>query len=298
MGAKLRETRQRIRSVQSTMKITRAMELIAASRILRAQNRVEQARPYSERLTAAIADVAAATSNLSHPLLVERGERRKAGVLLVTSDRGLAGGYNANVLRRGEELMAKLRSEGKEVKLFVSGRKGISYFRFRDRPVEDSWFGFSETPTYREAKRITDALIERYEAGDIDEIYGVYTEFITAASQHPAAKRFVPMVMEEVDPPPERRAVAQYLFEPEPEALLDALLPRYVETRVFQALLEAAAAEHAARRRAMSAATDNAEELIKVLTRQANAARQSEITTEITEIVGGAEALRQAAGRR
>jgi len=295
MGAKLRTIRRRIRSVQSTMKITRAMELIAASRILKAQQRVEEARPFAERLTAAIADVSSAASGLGHPMLVERADRRAAGVFLVTSDRGLAGGYNANVLKRAEELFAALRAEGKEPKVFISGRKGVSSFRFRGRPIEASWTGSSETPTYELAKRIADALMERYVSGEIDEIHGVYTDFVSPIRQTAVAKRFVPLVVEAVARPVEG-PVTQYEFEPEPEALLDALLPRYVETRVFSALLEAAAAEHAARRRAMSAATENAEELIKVLTRVANQARQTEITTEIIEIVGGAEALRAAAG--
>jgi F-type H+-transporting ATPase subunit gamma len=296
MGAKLREVRRRIRSVQSTMKITRAMELIATSRIMKAQQRVEEARPFAERLTAAIADVAAATSALDNPLLQERPDRTSAAVFVVTSDRGLAGAYSSNVLRTAEELFAKLREEGKEPKLFVTGRKGISFYRFRGRPVEESWFGFSETPRYEDAKRISDLLIERFSEGDVDEIHGVYTDFRSAAVQRAVAKRFVPMVVETV----ERETDApfnQYIFEPEPEALLDELLPRYVTTRVWGALLESAASEHAARRRAMSAATDNAEDLIKVLVRVANQARQSEITTEISEIVGGAEALRQASGK-
>jgi F-type H+-transporting ATPase subunit gamma len=296
MGAKLRTVRRRIRSVQSTMKITRAMELIAASRILKAQQRVEQARPYAERLTAAIADVAAVSSSLGHPLLEERADRTAAAVFIVTSDRGLAGAYNANVFKRAEELLSLLRREGKEPRLFVTGRKGISYFRFRGRPMEASWAGFSETPTYDHAKEIADAMIEQYKDGRVDEIHGVYTAFISAVRQTAVAKRFVPLVVQEVEAPPEHMLSTQYLFEPEPDALLTALLPRYVETRVFDALLESAAAEHAARRRAMSAATENAEELIKVLTRQANQARQTEITTEIMEIVGGAEALRQASG--
>ncbi len=296
MGAKLRTVRRRIRSVQSTMKITRAMELIAASRIMKAQQRVEQARPYAERLTAAIADVAAVSSSLGHPLLEERADRTAAAVFIVTSDRGLAGAYNANVFKRAEELLSLLRREGKEPKLFVTGRRGISYFRFRGRPMEATWAGFSETPTYDHAKEIADAMIEQYQDGRVDEIHGVYTDFISAVRQTAVAKRFVPMVVQEVEAPPEHMLSTQYLFEPEPDALLTALLPRYVETRVFDALLESAAAEHAARRRAMSAATENAEELIKVLVRQANQARQTEITTEIMEIVGGAEALRQASG--
>jgi len=275
------------------MKITRAMELIATSRIMRAQQRVEAARPFAERLTAAIGDVASASTALRHPLLEQRPDPQAAAVLVVTSDRGLAGAYSSNVLRRAEELLAKLRQEGKESKIFVTGRKGLSYYRFRGRKIEGSWIGFSETPTYDKAKEIADALIERFSGEDVDEIHLVFTQFVSAVRQRPAAKRIVPMVVEEEERP-EQGAVAQYEFEPEPEALLAALLPRYVETRVFNALLEAAAAEHAARRRAMSAATDNAEELIKVLTRVANQARQTEITTEISEIVGGAEALRQA----
>jgi F-type H+-transporting ATPase subunit gamma len=298
MGAKLRDTRRRIRSIQSTMKITRAMELIATSRIVKAQQRVEQSRPYAERLTAAIADVASITNNLGNPLLEARPDPKFAAVFVVTSDRGLAGAYNSSILRRTEELLSLLRSEGKEVKLFVAGRKGISYFRFRGRPVEESWTGASETPSYEDAKEIADALIQRFNDHEVDEIHGVFTNFQSVVRQKAVARRFVPMAVETVDRPQEDqdRPLNQYIFEPEPEALLDALLPRYVETRVYNALLESAAAEHAARRRAMSAATDNAQDLIKVLTRVANQARQTEITTEIMEIVGGAEALRQASG--
>jgi F-type H+-transporting ATPase subunit gamma len=295
MGAKLREVRRRIRSVQSTMKITRAMELIATSRIVKAQQRVEQARPYAERLTAAIADVASASTALSHPLLEQRPDPKAAAVFVVTSDRGLAGAYSSNVLRRAEELFSLLRQEGKEIKLFVSGRKGLSYYRFRRRPMEESWLGFSETPTYEHAKEIAGALMDRFTSGEVDEIHGVFTDYVSPIRQRAVARRFVPMVWEVAERPTEG-PMAQYIFEPEPEALLEALLPRYLETRVYSALLEAAASEHAARRRAMSAATDNAEELIKVLTRVANQARQTEITTEIMEIVGGAEALRRAAG--
>jgi len=282
------------------MKITRAMELIATSRILKAQQRVEQARPYAERLTAAIADVASASSAISHPLLEQRPNPKAAAVFVVTSDRGLAGAYSSSVLRRAEELFSLLRSEGKEIKLYVAGRKGLSYYRCRQRPIEESWTGFSETPTYDDAKRIATALMDRFTNGEVDEIHGVFTNFVSAMRQRPVARRFVPMVFEEAERP-EQGPVAQYLFEPEPEELLSALLPRYVETRVYNALLESAASEHASRRRAMTAATENAEGLIKVLTRVANQARQTEITTEIIEIVGGAEALRQtgpSAGRR
>jgi F-type H+-transporting ATPase subunit gamma len=296
MGAKLREVRRRIRSVQSTMKITRAMELIATSRIVKAQQRVEQARPYAERLTAAIADVASVSAALTHPLLEQRPEPKAAAVFVVTSDRGLAGAYSSNVLRRAEELFSLLRQEGKEIKLFVAGRKGLSYYRFRRRPTEAVWAGFSETPDYDHAKEIAGTLMERFASGEVDEIHGVFTDFVSALRQRAVARRFVPMVWEEAERPADEGPVAQYLFEPEPEELLEALLPRYVETRVYSALLEAAASEHAARQRAMSAATENAEDIIKILTRVANQARQTEITTEIMEIVGGAEALRKASG--
>jgi F-type H+-transporting ATPase subunit gamma len=297
MAGKLREVKRRIRSVQSTMKITRAMELIATSRILKAQQRVEQARPYAERLTAAIADVASVSSGLSHPLLEQRPNPKAAAVFVVTSDRGLAGAYSSSVLRRAEELFSLLREEGKEVKLYVAGRKGQSYYRFRQRPVEEAWTGFSETPGYENAKEIAQAMMKEFLAGEVDEIHGVFTDFVSALRQRAVARRFVPMVWEEAERPAAEGPVTQYIFEPEPEELLGALLPRYLETRVYNALLEAAASEHAARRRAMSAATDNADELIKVLTRVANQARQAEITTEISEIVGGAEAQRQAAGQ-
>jgi F-type H+-transporting ATPase subunit gamma len=290
MGAKLRETRRRIRGVQSTMKITRAMELIAASQIRRAQERVGQARPYAELITRTIQDVAAAAETLEHPLLEGRTEPKAAAVFVVTSDRGLAGAYNANVLRTTEELLQTLRSEGKEPKVYVAGRKGLSYFRFRRRPVEESWSGFSERPRYDDAKEIADTLIDAFVERDVDEIHGVYTNFVSGLTQRATARRFVPMVVEEVEE--EREGpYPLYIFEPSPEEILAAMLPRYVETRVFHALLESAASEHAARRRAMSAATENAEDLIKSLTRVANQARQTEITSEIMEIVGAAEAL-------
>jgi F-type H+-transporting ATPase subunit gamma len=290
MGAKLRETRRRIRGVQSTMKITRAMELIAASQIRRAQQRVEQARPYAELITRAIQDVATAAETLEHPLLEGRVEPKAAAVFVVTSDRGLAGAYNANVMRTTEELFQTLRSEGKEPKLYVAGRKGLSYFRFRRRQMVESWFGFSERPRYDDAKEIADTLIEAFIDREVDEIHGVYTQFVSGLTQRATARRFVPMVVEEVEEAPEG-PYPLYLFEPSPEEILSAMLPRYLETRVFQALLESAASEHAARRRAMSAATENAEDLIKSLTRVANQARQTEITSEIMEIVGAAEAL-------
>jgi F-type H+-transporting ATPase subunit gamma len=292
VGAKLRIIRRRIRSVQSTMKITRAMELIAASRILRAQQRVEAARPYAEQLTKAMEDVARQTGALVHPLLEERPNPQKVAVFLVTSDRGLCGAYNANVIRRAERLMGRLRGEGLEPALYVVGRKGASYFRFRRIPVERSWTGFSEIPGYSQAEEIGEALIGAFAEGTVDAVHAAYTDFRSAFTLRPIDKRFLPIAPEEVRGEPGQPA-AEYIFEPEPSAILDALLPRYVTAKIFHAMLESAASENAARRRAMKAATDNAEDLIRRLTRVANQARQAEITTELMEVVGGAEALRQ-----
>jgi F-type H+-transporting ATPase subunit gamma len=296
MGAKLRTIRRRIRSVQSTMKITRAMELIAASRILRAQQRVEQIRAYATRLTEAMEDVARQTGALVHPLLEERPDPRRSAVLVITSDRGLAGAYNANVLRRAERLVGRLRGDGIEPVMFVSGRKGQSYFRFRQVPIERGWEGFSEVPSYDDAEDVARAVIEAFLEGRVDRIDAVYTDFRSAFTLRPVDRRFVPIAPEEVAGEVGGEPRPQYIFEPEPAQLLDALLPRYVTALIFAAMLESAASEHAARRRAMKAATENAEDLIRRLTRVANQARQSEITTELMEIVGGAEALRQASG--
>lgn len=276
------------------MKITRAMELIAASQIRRAQDRVQRARPYAEQITRAIGDITGQAEGLEHPLLERRENPRSAAVLVVTSDRGLAGAYSANVLRRTEELLEALREEGKEPRLYVAGKKGLAYYRFRDRPVVGSWQGFSERPSYDNAKEIADTLIEAFLSREVDEIFGVYTDFVSALVQRADARRFIPMVVEDVEVE-EAGPYPLYLFEPSAQVILDSLLPRYVEMRVFAALLEAAASEHAARQRAMKSATDNADDLIKGLTRIANQARQSEITTEISEIVGGAEALSAAA---
>ncbi|HXY72609.1 MAG TPA: F0F1 ATP synthase subunit gamma [Actinomycetota bacterium] len=290
MGAKLRETRRRIRSIESTKRITKAMELIAASRILRAQQRVQQSRPYSQLITHVIRNVASQMGELVHPLLEERAERHAAAVVVVTSDRGFAGAYNSNVLRTTEELLARLREQGMEPKIFVTGRKGISYYRFRERPVERAWQGFSELPTYDDARMVSDVVIEAFLAHDVDEIHLAHTDFVSALVQRPEARRLVPLVVEEVaEAPP--GPLPLYIFEPDAAGILGEMIPRYVGTRLYTAMLEAAASEQAARRRAMSAATDNAEELIKILTRIANQARQAEITQEIMEIVGGAEAL-------
>jgi F-type H+-transporting ATPase subunit gamma len=291
VGAKLRIVRRRIRSVQSTKKITRAMELIASSRIVRAQQRVESSRPYAEELTRVMEDVASRSASLDHPLLEERETPARVGVLVVTSDRGLAGAYNANVLKVGEELVREARRRGLDPVLYVIGKKGVGYFRFRGVAMEETWQGFSEVPPYDEAVGIGRRLIEDFAARTIDELHCAYTDFRSAFTLRATAKRFLPIAPEEVSGDRGGTVPAEYLFEPEPAEILDHLLPQYLITKVYAALLESAASENAARRRAMKAATDNADELIKILTRQANRARQDEITTEILEIVGGAEAL-------
>ena len=298
MGARLRQIRRRIRSVQSTMKITRAMEQIALARIAKAQRRVEQIRAYATRLTEAMEDVARQTGALVHPLLEERPEPKRAGVVVLTSDRGLAGAYNANVLRRAERLFGRLRGDGLDPVLFVAGRKGQSYFRFRQAAMEDTWEGFSEVPGYDDAERVAQAMIGAFLERQVDQIHAVYTDFRSAFTLRPVDRRLVPIAPEEVagDEAARGEPRPEYIFEPGPAQLLDALLPRYVTALVFAAMLESAASENAARRRAMKAATENAEDLIRRLTREANQARQTEITTELMEIVGGAEALRQASG--
>ncbi|MDQ1723751.1 MAG: F-type H+-transporting ATPase subunit gamma [Frankiaceae bacterium] len=301
MGAAQRVFRRRIKSVQSTKKITRAMELIAASRVVKAQQRVAATLPYADALTNAVSAVATATE-VDHPLTTENANPTRAALLVVTSDRGLAGGYSAFVLRTAESYIARLRDEGKETKLYVIGRKGGAYFRFRNRPIEELWTGFTDSPTYTDAKVAADTLIDAFrlgtDEGGVDEIHIVFTEFISSVTQRPTVSRILPLVVEEreYDPAAEKLPFPLYEFEPSPEAVLDALLPKYVTSRIFNALLQAAASEHAARRRAMKSATDNAEDLIKDLVRKANSARQAEITQEIMEIVGGVEALSKAGG--
>ncbi|HTY73033.1 MAG TPA: F0F1 ATP synthase subunit gamma [Actinomycetes bacterium] len=299
MAAQIRVLRRRIRSVQSTKKITRAMELIAASRIARAQARAAAAAPYAREITRVISAVASQGGSLTHPLVVDRPTPRSAAVIIVTSDRGLAGGYNSNILRATEDLNALLRVEGKEPRPYLVGRKGVAFHRFRQRRMWGEWTGFSEQPTYAAAKAVADAVIQAFIKGGedpegVDEVHIVYTQYISGLVQRPAARRLLPLVVEETTEPPPEGPLPLYDFEPDSEQVLDALLPRYTESRIFAALLEAAASESAARRRAMKAATDNAEEFIKALTREANAARQAAITQEISEIVGGADALVEA----
>ena len=297
MAAELRLLRQRVRAVQSIRKTTRAFELIATSRIGRARARVAAAKPYAEEITRVISALGAAATTLDHPLLTPKPNPRRAGVLVVTSDRGRAGGYNANVLRKAEELQSLLREEGKSVQLYVMGRKGLAYYRFRQRPIENQWTGFSEQPHYSNVSEAADELVGAFLTGadpatgddtGIDELFIVYTEFNSMLTQTPQAKRVAPMDVEYSERPEQ---LPDYEFEPDAETLLGALLPKYVKTRLFAALLDSAASEIAARQRAMKAATDNATELIRTYTQQMNQARQAQITQEISEIVGGADAL-------
>ncbi len=299
MVASLRELRARIKSVQSTKKITRAMELIAASRIVKAQQRAASAAPYARELTRAVSAVAT-FSNVDHPLTTEPDDPKRAAVLVVTSDRGLAGAYSASVLRDAERLAEQIRSEGKEVDLYVTGRKGLAYYKFRQRDLVDSWAGFSDQPTYEAAREIADRLIEAFVADDDDdhsahEVHVVYTRFKSMLVQEPTTVRLLPLeVVEGEERASKDDLLPLYDFEPSPEEVLDALLPRYVQSRVFYCLLQASASELAARQRAMKSATDNAEDLIVKYTRNANQARQAGITQEISEIVGGVNALADA----
>jgi F-type H+-transporting ATPase subunit gamma len=311
MAGSLRALRRRIRSTQSTKKIFSAQELIAGARIVRAQARVEASKPYAREITRVLSALASSAS-LDHPLLTERQNPRRAAVLVITSDRGFAGSYNVNVLRRTEELLSLLRQEGKDPVLYVVGRKGETYYSFRDRPMADTFTGFSEQPNYPDAQRVGEELIAAFTAGEdddgssedgVDELHIVYTEFRSLLSQVPVAKRMAPLEVEEVEEFDYERedrehgvtgdsgVPTSYEFEPSADVLLDALLPKYVTARIYAAMLEAAASESASRRRAMKSASDNAEELAKNLSRQANQARQAEITQEISEIVGGADAL-------
>jgi F-type H+-transporting ATPase subunit gamma len=299
MAVSLREYRARIRSVESTKKITRAMELIAASRIIKAQQRAQQAAPYARELTRAV-QALVTYSNVEHPLTTEPENPQRAAVLIVTSDRGLAGAYSSSVLKEAERLAERLRGEGKEIVTYISGRKGEGYFRFRNRPVAQTWTGFSDQPRYENAKEIGESLIEAFtldegESDKIDEVHLVYTQFKSMLVQEPHSVRMLPMEIVESDEAPAKDDVLPlYEFEPSAEEVLDALLPKYVQSRIFFALLQASASELAARQRAMKSATDNAEELIKKYTRTANQARQAGITQEISEIVGGVNALADA----
>jgi F-type H+-transporting ATPase subunit gamma len=300
MGAQLRLVRRRIGTVQSIAKITRAQELIASSRIVRAQQQMRAAEPYARELTRAVEAVISRSTTINHPFTEEPENPSRAAVLILTSDQGFAGAYNANVLRESARLRQLLRDRGLEPVLYVAGRKGISWHRFRELDLADSWGGFSAAPKYRNAQQVATTLLEAFNAedGGVDEIHLVSTEFVSMLTQRPAARRLLPLEIEDTDEPSPSGPLPQYEFEPGPVEVLDALMPQYVASRIFFAMLEAAAAELASRRRAMKAATDNAGDLLETLTRQANNARQAEITQEISEIVGGATGLASASANQ
>lgn len=290
--ARLRQIRRRIRSVQSTRKITRAMELIAASRIMRAQARVESARPYVQRLTEVIQDLAAHTGGASQSSLLTEREVKTHGLVVITADRGLAGAYSSNVLRLAEGALRREGQSRENTRLYVAGRKGSTYLRYRGYEIAHELTGTSDNPSFDRVKAMAEAVTDDFLEGEIDVVTVLYTEFYSLVTQRAEEFQLLPV------PPAELGGGAgfkgEFIFEPGPEEILDHLLPRYVEGRLFAAFLESSASEHAARRRAMKAATDNADDLLKTLSRNANQERQTEITTEILEVVGGAEALREA----
>ncbi len=316
-GGQERILRRRIKSVQSTKKITRAMELIAASRIVKAQARVHAAQPYADGITGVVRDLAAAGAGSSNPLLAGREQVNTVAHIVIAADRGLCGGYNSTIVRTAEREMRDHALLGHRNLLVTAGRKPESYFRFREIPIEADFAGFSDGPSYEDARSIASTVTQRFLDGDIDRVQIIYTKFLSAGRQEVVVEPLMPLDTSEiagdltqaVAKPDRERATSDagaeplaapggagakgggYEFEPAPETILDALLPRYAEARVFAALLNAAASEHAFRQRAMKAATDNADELIRTLSRIMNRARQDSITTEIMEIVGGAEAL-------
>ena len=298
MGAQLRVYKRRIRSVTATKKITKAMEMIAASRVVKAHRKVQASTPYAKELTRAVTAVGTG-SNTRHPLTTEAETPTRSAVLLLTSDRGLAGAFNANAIKAAEQLTARLEAEGKEVDTYIVGRRGVAHYNFRERKISEQWTGFTDEPTYADAKKVAGPLIEAIELdtaeGGVDELHIVYTEFVSMMTQTPIDSRLLPLSLEEVaEDVPQGEILPLYDFEPSAEDVLDALLPRYVESRIYNALLQSAASKHAATRRAMKSATDNAGDLITTLSRLANAARQAEITQEISEIVGGSAALADA----
>src|SRR6476661_1550550 len=293
-GGQERVLRRRIKTVESTKKITKAMELIAASRIVRAQARVKAARPYSERITEVIRNLASGGAGLDHPLLKPRDDVSTVAYVVVTADRGLAGGYNNNVIRAAERAMRADRANGRDIKLYVVGKKANTYFRFRHIAIEETFLGVTDQPSYEQARDIAHAVADAFNDAAVDTVQIVYTQFLSAGTQRVVQRQLMPLDSETLEEAASKEAGASYEFEPSPDLILGWLLPRYAEARLFAALLDASASEHAARQRAMKAATDNAEDLITSLRRVMNRARQDAITTEIMEIVGGAEALRQA----
>jgi F-type H+-transporting ATPase subunit gamma len=293
-GGQERTLRRRIKSVQSTKKITKAMELIAASRIVKAQQRVAAARPYSERITEVIRNLAAAGAGGGSPLLAERETVSTIAYVVVAADRGLCGAYNSAVIRQAEREMLAQRAAGVETRLVTVGKKALSYFRFRGWAIDESFQGFADQPAYEDARQVADLVVGRFEAGEYDRVQIVYTQFLSAATQRVVSRQFVPLDSSMLEQAADSGPRADYEFEPGPEQILDRLLPRYAEARLYAAFLDGAASFLAAQQRAMKSATDNAEELITKYTRAMNRVRQDAITTEIMEIVGGAEALRAA----
>lgn len=299
MASSLRELRQRRNSVTATKKITRAMELIAASRIVKAQQIARSAMPYTTALTHAVSALATYTE-VEHPLLVDHTPPRRSAMLLITGDRGLAGAYSSNVIKAAEQLHKKFMDEGQECVQYITGSKGVGYFDFRNREVAQSWTGFSDSPQPHHASEIAEVLVDKflqpYEEGGVDQIHVVGTRFVSMLTQQSTAVRLLPLVVTEEEGDGEGEAIPFYDFEPSPKAVLDKVLPMYVANRIYTALLQSSASELASRQRAMKAATDNAQQLIERLTREANQARQAEITQEISEITGGAAALAESAG--
>lgn len=299
MGAQLRVYKRRIRSVTATKKITKAMEMIAASRVVKAQRKVAASTPYAQELTRAVTAVGTG-SNTKHPLTTEADNPTRAAVLLLTSDRDLAGAFNSNAIKAAEQLTVRLEREGRQVDTYIVGRRGLAHYNFRERKVVESFAGFTDEPSYADAKKVAAPLIEAIEKdtaeGGVDELHIVYTEFVSMMTQTAVDSRLLPLRLDEVaeESATKDEILPLFDFEPSAEDVLDALLPRYVESRIYNALLQSAASKHAATRRAMKSATDNAGELINTLSRLANAARQAEITQEISEIVGGASALADA----
>ncbi len=291
-GGQERILRRRIKSVQATKKITRAMELIAASRIVKAQARVRAAVPYADGITDVVRDLQAASGSSTSPFLVPRPNIRNTAQVIIAADRGLCGGYNTTVIRAGEAQMRVREAEGRHSSVVAVGRKVESYFRFRGQPIDATFSGFSDNPSYEDARRVAASVVKRFEIEELDVVELVYTRFVSAGRQEVVVRPLLPLDEEGFEG---GDAAGDYEFEPNPETILETLLPRYAEARVYAALLNAAASEHAARQRAMKAATDNAEDLILTYTRRMNRARQDSITTEIMEIVGGAEALSKGA---
>ncbi|MBO2456517.1 F0F1 ATP synthase subunit gamma [Actinomadura violacea] len=298
MAAQLRQLRQQIKTVKSTAKITRAQEMIATSRIVKAQQAVAASKPYADRITQALSALVSHRVGIDHPLLHEQPTDNRSAVLIVTSDRGFCGAYNANVIREAEALITALREQGREPVPYVIGNKGITWYRFRGREVAETWHGFSDRPDFASAERIGRRLTEDFlktdAEGGVGEIHVVYTEFVSMLTQKVQVRRLMPLEVSDGDG--EGQVLPTYEFEPSAQAALDLLLPNYVESRIFHMLLQSAASFQASVRRAMKSATDNANDLLGVYTRQMNQARQAAITQEISEIVGGADALAESGG--